>query len=1115
MLRQLCKNDAYLYEQIMALWDETDPKSKKRFYPPYYMDVGKSFGIESYVLKESVDLEYFKYFDTVYRFNTVDVYNFIFDYNARYDKISPVYKNGNLNHIDIQADSLLDIENNYNEQSLEIVTDVDSNGNPIHTLRPPSQIGTYEEILHHDAVYTTVKNPTNTTKGKYVNKKVEKLGKAKKDAYFYGAFKNWHCNNHWYNGYNRNKNYSVKQGWKKDPYGEDKDIVKKYGVIPSVCHAQTFKAQNTGRVSKVSLNIQGSKSAVSPCVVEIRTTENGKPTTKVLARTERKFSGTGDNIVAFEFKTKAKIEKGKTYAIVIRSPLSKFQNTYRIGGWTTGCFSSESKYYKDGSAYTSQDNGKTWVKNGKTSDTKSYGAHYYDWGINQKPIDFAFEVYVQPISYKTIKEYVKTTTKTYKPKKVLSKEAYDEVEHTYEYNYFKEGSYYLHLKPIQVSPMQTVVITDDFNTTPVTHDSPYWAWEYYNPRRSRWEEVSDNRIRFDNNVTNYTVLKLRIRCDVTQSTFGGQMSRDGIANTVDETILQTLLNAGKIAETHLDYLQHTLIEIYCRRPTKAYLRTQYYHPPQDQMLGASIWSEVDVSVDLKDAEVEIDIIHEREAIEHFQFYDLSVLVGKTVIDGNNQETIVYHEKAEEVYLELSQYIQDYNATAQIDEYEDIIEYILENTGFVEYLKKLTIPVYILPFTHLVEDVETTTYFFESIQLSHLPSYPLIGGDVGEDDIIIDTVRRIHGKSEFGGYFYSPVPIDKTLNAIYVTYTINTDMDTVTLDGEEYALDEDGFEINDSEVQETIKETLKGIILNTNNILNDNGVIKDGLFTDRNNELDTSIDYAMTNNGKYIVFNFQSEKIQLLFPNLPNTTLANSIGGEHLENLQLRIDLVSKAYQEFVDFEVDYDTGEMLFYNQQNLMMGDFKISYNPLWVRGLSVADFPLKMDLWIEKYRVGKDKDGLDGVYKRIFNTNSGEYEDGKFYPITDINPMTNEKDLGNNKFYTFRTTVAPLDSIRKLVHNEESDGGGVVLEEDSEYFVDYSSNTVTIAKNMWNFAEGDILTIHYTPNLVDNGLALAYRLKRNRYNGDSMVSDDNLNYEPNYSHDAYIGMNSFTYRT
>ena len=404
-------------------------------------------------------------------------------------------------------------------------------------------MSTYKEIIHHNAEYSTKKLNKKT---KYVTKQKEKLGKAKKDAHFYGAFQNWNCNNHWYNGFDRTKNYNIKSKWRKDPDSYD---------IPAVCHAQTFKAQNSGRLSKVNLNIQGDKNAVSPCIVEIRaTSKKGYPTTEVLDRTEKKFSGKVENIVAFTFKNKAKVTKGKTYAIVVRSPLSKFSKTYRFGGWTTGCFSSEKKYYGDGSAFTSTNNGKTWVKNGKTKDTKSYGSHYYDWGINQKPVDFAFEVFVQPITQEAIKKKVTTSNAkelvaqgykltekgTYRK---LLKKAYDET-HTYEYSYIKEGSYFLHLKPIQTNPIDNFQIISRFTGTP-EQASPWWKWEYFDIGLGEWREVSEGFVNFNNNIVNYTVLKLRVRCDIEQNTYIDTTS------TISDSTLNSLITSNKLARTEL------------------------------------------------------------------------------------------------------------------------------------------------------------------------------------------------------------------------------------------------------------------------------------------------------------------------------------------------------------------------------------------------------------------------------------------------------------------------------------------------------------------------------------------------------------------------------------
>jgi len=65
-------------------------------------------------------------------------------------------------------------------------------------------------------------------------------------------------------------------------------------------------------------------------------------------------------------------------------------------------------------------------------------------------------------------------------------------------------------------------------------------------------------------------------------------------------------------------------------------------------------------------------------------------------------------------------------------------------------------------------------------------------------------------------------------------------------------------------------------------------------------------------------------------------------------------------------------------------------------------------------------------------------------------------------------------------------------------------------------DLVDGDVLTIHYTPNLTDDGLALAYRLKRSRYDvNDNISTDDDFVAQPRDSDDVYIGMNYFTYRT
>ena len=142
----------------------------------------------------------------------------------------------------------------------------------------------------------------------------------------------------------------------------------------------------------------------------------------------------------------------------------------------------------------------------------------------------------------------------------------------------------------------------------------------------------------------------------------------------------------------------------------------------------------------------------------------------------------------------------------------------------------------------------------------------------------------------------------------------------------------------------------------------------------------------------------------------------------------------------------------------------------------------------------------------------NSGDYVNDSFFEKTTQNPVTETTDKYGRTFYTFKTTVPPRDNIRKLVINE----GTVderVLEEDSQFFVDYLANRITLYIS--DLKEQDIIDIHYTPNLTDDGLALAYRIKRNRYKNGAVADDNDYTAKPDEEDDVYIGMNYFTYRT
>ena len=173
----------------------------------------------------------------------------------------------------------------------------------------------------------------------------------------------------------------------------------------------------------------------------------------------------------------------------------------------------------------------------------------------------------------------------------------------------------------------------------------------------------------------------------------------------------------------------------------------------------------------------------------------------------------------------------------------------------------------------------------------------------------------------------------------------------------------------------------------------------------------------------------------------------------------------------------------------------------------MSVADVPLKMDLWKEQYRI---RGG--GICKLKYDMDNDRWLEDEFFGQTSINPYTDGVDSQGRTFYTFKTTVALRDNIRKLVINEGTVDERVLVE-DSQFFVDYLVNRVTFYIS--DLKENDTITIHYTPNLTDNGLALAYRLKRGRFSEGEQQVDTDLTAQPLETDDYYIGMNYFTYRT
>ncbi len=123
------------------------------------------------------------------------------------------------------------------------------------------------------------------------------------------------------------------------------------------------------------------------------------------------------------FDKPAKVEKGKKYAVVMFSPLSHPTHCPRIGGWGRNCKKTK---YEHGDAFLSEDNGRTFMRYGKTD--KALASNEYKFG-RYAPQDFAFEC------------------------KILHNETGRDTE----------GDYYLYLKPILTNPITDFHLSGTIN----------------------------------------------------------------------------------------------------------------------------------------------------------------------------------------------------------------------------------------------------------------------------------------------------------------------------------------------------------------------------------------------------------------------------------------------------------------------------------------------------------------------------------------------------------------------------------------------------------------------------------------------------------------------------
>ena len=1081
MLYQFCKNDSYLYDQIKKLWDKTDPEHRKRFYAPYYMDGGKSYGIEPLIFDEDSRMYNNKVstndinnkltkpngkIENAYHLSNTLREKYLIDFDYTNDKTYwEINSNSEYDTLVFENDNLIEDNSTLNVMGYEL-----DDGRVIHTVLPLTTSKPVSGEIPFTLYKTPVKDDKKVVKVKKVTKK-DVYGKLTLDANCDGPYHNWHSNSVWYIGYNRHKNYNVKNSWRKNL--DDT-------TIPSVCRGQTFKAEHSGELLKVVLLMKGSSKSVSPCIVEIRTVgKNGKPTNKVLARTEQKFNHSSKTLVNFIFKKPCKVKKGTQYAIVIRSPLSNFNHCYWIGGWASTCFSNNRKRaYYNGETFLSEDNGKTWITHGKKE--KCYGSHYYDWGFAEAPVNFGFEVYIAPkTGTKSVTSYVPKTvgSQTSETVKVT-----DYKTASIDLTYYEAGIYYLEFKPF-VGNFYTDV-TCIYSITPYEEGTNIgeYSWEIFNSDINEetekvygWQSFNDYAKLYGTEGANssysltfpkaLTFVKLRLKLKLEENVLENEENFKANFERIVQDLLETqgivesevtewIINVESyfgwktVEEEPLDIRTINNLEFQLgKKPSfNGYLRTLEYHPVQEGMLPACIWSEVDADIIPKNkGTVEVDIVHEQTAIEHILFYKPTntalepyIINYMMEVEGNSNvgDSLGYSGE------DILKYIVKIDTKGTDNDGVIVYNDVINKPQFIEYLQSQTPKVYLLPYrvTETIENEETGedeevfkryVYFFgedtADVTLDSYPSYPINSCSIGTENIELNLSQNINSKI---------VKKDET----QVSYTHNTDLTDMVKDIQIC------YKYNNPETGEIVTEFQK---------------------------LEENDDYSI--NEDTIIFNVTENNLLNDYINIGEEEITVKENGYiNVGDTSIVFEMASYEYNEFQNYIVDYENKVFHFYEPLGLVEGEMTINYNPLWVRGLSPDDFPLKMDLWTEYYQVldgGTDENGKQMYIFEKCKLN----ECGK--PVIEDNV---ENPIGEGYI---QTSVSPLDNIREI-DIQDNDLNSLLVEplvEDEDYSVDYLTNRITFT--YIGLKIGNVVMVKYTPNLVDNGLSLGYRLRRPLY--------------------------------
>ena len=302
------------------------------------------------------------------------------------------------------------------------------------------------------------------------------------------------------------------------------------------------------------------------------------------------YTKVGDNFPTITFDTPCTVKEGKTYAIVLFSPLSEWKHCPRWKGWGRNC--KKDNKYPDGYAFMSENNGRTWKRYGKDGIDQ-----YEDKDLTYKqgkytPQDFMFQCRVEKQT---------TTPGT---------------------EYYSKEECSLYLEPIYDNPITHVSLSAIGNGFKQSDkdEGRYLVFEI-STDGDNWTEIIPGStglsLEKETNTDDYPhVLLVRVR-----------MWRDDDKDTTP-------------------FLESITINLTTLDAKEFYARTKVCTPRTDNMLGANLWGRLYAPFELESSvDCNVEIIEGETVTDHIYLKTVNEL-DESLITELELDTNLYDKKDE-------------------------------------------------------------------------------------------------------------------------------------------------------------------------------------------------------------------------------------------------------------------------------------------------------------------------------------------------------------------------------------------------------------------------------------------------------------------------------------